>query len=217
MPTRPTDAELAGARAVVTLRLTLDDFGSVAEIRSACCGLIAVGNSLGPGDAFITATVEAVSQWRYEPPADPPISFDVTIAFGPAAEPSLVMHGGLVLRPAGPPPPPPPPPGSFDSAAWADGAMRVGGGIRPPVKIRHVGPVYPPAARAAGVQGVVIVEVRIEPDGRIQHARVLRSIPMLDQAALDAVLQWEFEPTLVNGVSTPILMNVTVQFTLPGA
>jgi len=48
----------------------------------------------------------------------------------------------------------------------------------------------------------------------VANARVLRSIPLLDQAALDAVVQWEFTPTLLNGVPTPVLMTVTVQFTL---
>ena len=76
--------------------------------------------------------------------------------------------------------------------------MRVGRGVKPPLKITHVAPQDPSDALAARVQGVVIIEVRIEPDGRIQHARVLRSIPLLDQAALDAVLQWQFEPTFVN-------------------
>jgi periplasmic protein TonB len=48
----------------------------------------------------------------------------------------------------------------------------------------------------------------------VQDARVLRSIPLLDAAALDAVKQWEFTPTLLNGVPVPVIMTVTVQFTL---
>ena len=61
---------------------------------------------------------------------------------------------------------------------------------------------------------MVILEARIEADGRVVNARVLRSIPELDQAALDAVRQWEFTPTLMNGVPTPVLMTVTIQFSL---
>ena len=90
--------------------------------------------------------------------------------------------------------------------------MRV---VRPPMKTRHVPPAYPPEALAARLQGVVILETRVEPDGHIQHARVLRSIPILDQAALSAVLQWEFAPTLLNGAAVPVLLTVTVQFSLP--
>ena len=75
-------------------------------------------------------------------------------------------------------------------------------------------PVYPPIAQSARVQGVVIIEATIGPDGGVQNARVLRSIPLLDQAALDAVKQWVFTPTLLNGVPVPVIMTVTVQFTL---
>ena len=49
----------------------------------------------------------------------------------------------------------------------------------------------------------------------VQGGRVLRSIPGLDQAAIDAVQQWEYSPTLLNGVPTPVIMTVTVQFSLP--
>jgi protein TonB len=61
---------------------------------------------------------------------------------------------------------------------------------------------------------VVIVEATVDAQGRVRNAKVLRSIPMLDQAALDAVSQWEFEPTLLNGVPVPVMMTVTVNFTL---
>ena len=57
-------------------------------------------------------------------------------------------------------------------------------------------------------------QATIGADGRVIDARVLRSIPLLDQAALDAVRQWEFTPTLLNGVATPIIMTVTVNFSL---
>ena len=55
---------------------------------------------------------------------------------------------------------------------------------------------------------------RFGPDGAVKDAKVLRSIPLLDQAALDAVRQWVFTPTLLNGVPVPVIMTVTVQFTL---
>jgi periplasmic protein TonB len=77
-----------------------------------------------------------------------------------------------------------------------------------------VNPVYPPIAQSARVQGVVIVEAIIGPDGRVTEAKVLRSIPLLDAAALDAVKQWVYTPTLLNGVPVPVIMTVTVNFTL---
>ncbi|HEX8029540.1 MAG TPA: energy transducer TonB, partial [Vicinamibacterales bacterium] len=92
--------------------------------------------------------------------------------------------------------------------------VRVGGAVRPPVKTRHVDPVYSTIAQSARVQGLVIIEATIGPDGRIQNARILRSVPLLDQSALDAVRQWEFTPTLLNGVPVPVIMMVTVSFTL---
>ena len=92
--------------------------------------------------------------------------------------------------------------------------VRVGGNIKTPTKTKDVKPVYPPIAQSARVQGVVIIEATIGPDGRVKDAKVLRSIPLLDQAALDAVKQWQFTPTLLNGVPVPVIMTVTVNFTL---
>ena len=92
--------------------------------------------------------------------------------------------------------------------------MRVGGTIKAPTKLRNVNPVYPQDALDAKVQGVVIMEARIERDGTVSRARVLKSIPMLDDAAVEAVRQWEFTPTLMNGAPVPIMMTVTVNFTL---
>jgi TonB family protein len=93
-------------------------------------------------------------------------------------------------------------------------AVRVGGSISTPRKIVDVRPVYPPEAQAARVQGVVILEAVIATDGSVTSAKVLRSIPLLDQAALDCVRQWKFEPTQLNGAPVPVIMTVTVNFTL---
>jgi TonB family protein len=100
-------------------------------------------------------------------------------------------------------------------ASAPGGAVRVGGNIAPPTRTHLVDPVYPETARASGVQGVVILEAVIGPDGAVSNARVLRSIPPLDAAAVDAVRQWRYTPTLVNGVPTPVIMTVTVNFHLP--
>jgi protein TonB len=102
-----------------------------------------------------------------------------------------------------------------DAAARAKAkaaAVRVGGKIEPPIKMNDVAPVYPAIAQNAGVTGSVIIEATIGADGRIIDARVLRSIPLLDQAALDAVRQWEYKPTLLNGVAVPVIMTVTINF-----
>lgn len=95
-----------------------------------------------------------------------------------------------------------------------DPPLRIGGAIKEPKKIKHVAPVYPPEAQQARVQGIVILEVQIDPDGRVSNARVIRPVALLDQAALDAVLQWEFTPTVISGQQVPIIITVTVNFTL---
>lgn len=114
------------------------------------------------------------------------------------------LIGGIVGGlPSGPPPPPP-------KAA----PVRVGGDIREPQKTVHVNPIYPEIAKQARVSGVVILEAIIDPNGNVTNLSVLRSIPLLDQAAMDAVRQWRYQPTLLNGVPVPIVMTVTVQFNL---
>lgn len=95
-----------------------------------------------------------------------------------------------------------------------DQTVRVGGDIKPPRKIKDVRPVYPKEAKDAGIQGVVILEVVIDPAGRVSRVDVARSIPELDQAAVDAVQEWEFEPTYVKGKAVSVEMTVTVNFTL---
>jgi len=74
--------------------------------------------------------------------------------------------------------------------------------------------VYPPIAQAARVQGFVIIEATIDVNGRVQDAKILRSIPLLDASALDAVRQWQYTPTLLNGMPVPIIITVTVNFKL---
>lgn len=123
-----------------------------------------------------------------------------------------------------PPPPPPPPPGvpasaallspEFDANVARLHPLRVGGNVKTPTKVRDVKPEYPAEARANGLQGVVIIEALIDESGSVADARILRSIPVFDAVALDAVKQWKFVPVQLNGAPTALLMTVTVNFTL---
>jgi protein TonB len=88
----------------------------------------------------------------------------------------------------------------------------VGGTVREPKKIVNVAPVYPQMALASRVEGIVILEAVINTDGRVERLRVLRSSPLLDEAAIAAVKQWRYTPTLLNGVPVPVLMTITVNF-----
>lgn len=92
--------------------------------------------------------------------------------------------------------------------------IRLHQGMKAPYKIVDVPPAYPAVAQRARVEGVVILEAVIDAQGNVRSARVLKSIPLLDQAALDAVKGWQFTPTLLNGVPVPVMMTVTVNFTL---
>jgi periplasmic protein TonB len=92
--------------------------------------------------------------------------------------------------------------------------LRVGDAVREPRKLRDAKPVYPPLALSSRLQGVVILECVVDTRGRVQEARVLRGVPLLDQAALDAVRQWVYSVTLVDGLPVPVIMTVTVSFRL---
>jgi TonB family protein len=100
----------------------------------------------------------------------------------------------------------------ISSGSVPGGAVRVGGNVRPPVKLVDVPPVRPEMAERADVRGIVIVEVTIDVDGTVKHARVLRSVPILDAAALEAVRQWRYEPTMIDGKPVPVIMTVSVGF-----
>ena len=135
---------------------------------------------------------------------------NVSIPIGQLAEPNAATGipngaGSLGLGTRVEPPPPPPAPTV---------PVRLSTGMQAPRKIVDVTPAYPGMARTARVEGVVILEAVIDAAGRVESVHVLRSIPLLDQAAMDAVRQWKFTPTLLNGTPVPIVMTVTVNFTL---
>jgi len=84
--------------------------------------------------------------------------------------------------------------------------------VATPIRTKVVPPVYPEDARAAGIRATVIVEITIDETGRVTKASVLRSIPLLNQAAIDSVMQWEFLPTLMVGRPVPVILTVSVTF-----
>ena len=92
--------------------------------------------------------------------------------------------------------------------------VRVGGTIPAPTKTKDVKPIYPPEAQQSRVSGIVILEAIIGEDGKMRSVTVIRSVPLLDQAAINAVMQWEYTPTFVNGVAVPVVITVTVNFIL---
>jgi TonB family protein len=100
------------------------------------------------------------------------------------------------------------------AAAQEAGPIRVGGSISEPKKLRHVSPKYPAEALAAGVEGLVVVEAVIATDGSVRDVQVMRSVAMLDGAAMDAVRQWLFTPTLLNGTPVEVIITASVNFAI---
>ena len=160
-----------------------------------------------------------------QPAVAPPMTTPVNMAAAPLVAPQEVtpepllpglvesagVPGGIphslpaALGLLAPPPSPTPP---------TPERVRPGGDIKDPRKIHDVRPIYPAVAMAAKVEGMVIIEATISREGHVTDAHVIRSQPLLDQAALDAVRQWKFTPTTLNGVPVEVIMTVTVNFTL---
>jgi protein TonB len=104
--------------------------------------------------------------------------------------------------------------GAKDIRQFEGDAVRAEGEIKPPKLVKEVVPVYPEAARSAGVHGVVILGVKTDEAGKVVDLIVLRSIPLLDQAAIDAVRQWVYEPVVVNGKTVTAVFTQTIRFQL---
>jgi periplasmic protein TonB len=102
-------------------------------------------------------------------------------------------------------PPPSPPPA---------GPVRLHSGIDAPQKIADQAPLYPAIATTARIEGIVILEATIDETGQVVDLKVLRSVPMLDGAAVEAVKQWRYRPARLNGMPIPVIMTVTVRFAL---
>jgi TonB family protein len=138
----------------------------------------------------------------------------------PAHAPGFESPDFSALPP--PPPPPPSPPAREAPARRAQSGavpkdaapVRIGGTIPEPRKTRNVHPVYPSLAVQARVQGAVVLECTISPEGKVVRVKTVRGVTLLTEAAVEAVRQWEYTPTLVGGVPVPVIMTVTVTFKL---
>jgi protein TonB len=167
----------------------------------------------------------AVPQAQVTPPTTTPpvIPFEAPTGFHPerpavpTGPPVVGVPGGLDLRVA--------PGSSFipDGRGMAlqtitppkpAGPIRPGGNILPPARTGYVAPVYPPIAIQARSAGTVILEAVIDETGTVRDVTVIRSVPLLDRSAIDAVRQWRYSPTRLNGVPVAIIMTVSVTFTL---
>ena len=206
-PPYPPEAAAVGARASVTLRVTLDHLGTVREARTIGTPILGAMAPATPTDqrafragllALVQSAKDAVGQWLYDPPADAPIAFDVVIGFTSEGDGDVITQGAGIGRPS----------------PQIDSPQIGSPNATPATKVKHVSPVYPTAAREAKIAGTVILEAEVGTDGRVSDVRVVRSIPELDEAAIDAVKQWEYTPRRIDGVATPARMTLTIQFSL---
>ena len=167
-----------------------------------------------PATARVAANVAAprpVPKDAFRVPAEvperivPEAGIDLAVERGDSGGVEGGVPGGVVGGIVGGLPEVPPPPLQ---------PLRVGDVVKEPRKLKDVQPVYPPLALSSRLQGVVILECVVDARGHVQEAKVLRGVPLLDQAALDAVRQWVYSITLVDGVPMPVMMTVTVSFRL---
>ena len=161
---------------------------------------------------------------RVAEPATPVLDPSTAIASSPIAVPDaseVPSWSGLPVRPTGAGGPldgvrsvPLAPAPARTPLPTQSSVLQVGGDVKAPVKIHDVQPVYPQIARSARAQGVVVLEAIIGKDGLVRNVRVLRSVALLDQAAIDAVRQWRYSTPTLNGVPVDVSMTVSVSFQL---
>ena len=125
-------------------------------------------------------------------------------------EVAITIARSQISQVAAPPPPPPPPPGPVA----APGALTIPGEVLSSKLISQAKPTYPPLAKAAHVQGTVRFQATIGKDGRVQNLELLSGPPLLVQAAMQAVQQWLYQPTQLNGNPVEVVTTIDVTFTL---
>ena len=134
----------------------------------------------------------------------------------PRTPPPPTLRAGLAdLSPPPPPGPPPSRPGvPAPAVAFTYGEVSYVSldDAVVPAKVRDVRPVHPPMAVWNGIGGTVVLDATIDETGRVRNPRIRSSVPMLDQASIDAVRQWVFEPPVRNSATHPIDIRVTAVY-----
>jgi TonB family protein len=226
-PVYPEEARQAGIEGTVAIAVQTDTGGNVNQIKIL----------KGAHDLLNKAAVEAVIQWKCEPMiiegtpygAEFTASFrfsiedekpgvETTIGAAVSEGPGIGVEGGVEGGVVG---------GVIGGVIGGveggviggvvgerEAPVKVTGDIKPPKLIKMVHPEYPEEARREEVEGVVILEAVTDRYGRVQEAKVLKSIPEFDQAAVDAVRQWVYEPVMIDGEPRGAVFTVTVSFKL---
>jgi periplasmic protein TonB len=153
------------------------------------------------------AVPKAINKNIQEIQAAPDITVPGLDSTGRGATDLTGLPGQIYSVPQAPPPPPP-------QKAKAPAPVRVATGVAEANLIRKVMPIYPPLAKSARVQGTVEFTAIISKEGNIENLRLVRAHPLLVEAARQAVLQWRYRPTLLNGQPVEVVTDIVVNFTL---
>jgi TonB family protein len=214
-PIYPPEALQAKLQGLVILTLQINPSGNVDNI------------SLMSGHPMLApAAIEAVKQWKYKPYLlnGQPVEVETTVrllftvsrdqgyagfvADAPLdALPQSGIIGGVISSTA-----PAPPPGT--PAPALPHRIRVSSGVSTGLLKTKVNPIYPPEARDQHIQGVVVLQVKIDKDGNVYDVALISGHPLLAEAATDAVKQWKYRPYLLNGEPVEVETQVQVNFTL---
>jgi periplasmic protein TonB len=141
-----------------------------------------------------------------EDPTPPDVGASGGVVGGIAGGSAGGVLGGIIGGVGGGPPPPPPP--------KSNKPLRVGGAVIAANLIRQVTPVYPPIAKTAHISGTVVLHAIISKDGTIEQLEYISGPPLLMKNAMDAVRQWRYRPTMLNGEPVEVDTTVSVVFTL---
>lgn len=206
----PWELRRLGGKAALIVQVTVNNGGRVVEARRVQGPLLqtAIGSPTNEAaeksasDAVLRSVSEALGDWRFETPIAGPITFQLSFGFT-AGQANFALASPTDVLPK-----------QLAASAWASaaGAMPTGPALQLPKKTKYVKPEYPKTALAARVQGDVVLEVVIDTNGTVADTRVLKSIPQLDQAAIEATLQAKYQPVLINGIPVRVLSTVTHSF-----
>jgi TonB family protein len=216
-PIYPDEAKSARVSGVVIMQVLIDEVGNVTDVK------VLRGNPL-----LDSAAIEAVRQWRYSPsflngePVSVIAAVTVIFSLGQDGKPESVLPAQqdasrapatATVRDVG----------SVASAQVQPASatqpkgqpIRVGGNVQATKLIKRVEPIYPDVAKNTGVQGVVLLQVQVDEEGQVADVKIIRGHPLLEQSAMEAVRQWRYSPTFLNGEPVSVIATVTVIFSLP--
>jgi protein TonB len=189
-PAYPPLAIQARISGVVKFRTTVGADGSVRHITVISGHPLLVPNAIG-----------ALKEWKFPPQAaESDYQVEIVFSIADVSPGDVAAANALRTQPA------------QGKKAGPPGAIMIGPMVQAAKLINRVEPIYPDAARAAGIEGDITVQVTIGEDGSVDDAKVVDGNPVLAAAAIKAVWQWKYQPTLLNGQPVKVYTTVTVSF-----